>query len=529
MREVNRAGAGAARPQHGILHSILTVGFWTLASRILGFLRDVLIAEELGAGMVADAFFVALKLPNLFRRLFGEGAFSAAFIPAFAGMLATEGREKARRFAEEVSAVLILWLALFSIAAVLVMPWLMFVLAPGFAEIPEKFALAVHLTRITFPYLLLICVAAECAAVLNGLDRFAAAAAAPLLFNIFLIAALLFLTPYVPTAGHALAYGVTASGVAQLVVLLFAVAHAGVPLRLRLPRLTPAVRLVMRRMAPGIVGVGVTQINLLVDTIVASFLASGSVSVLYYADRINQLPLGVIGAAVGTALLPVLSREVRAHARLTAHRTLNRAIEFTLALTLPAAVGLGVVAFPIVRVLFERGAFSQSDVALTAAALAAYALGVPGTVLAKVLAPRFFADGDTATPVAVAVVAMVVNIALIAVFVWPLRATGIALAASLSALLNAALLWLLLARRRMLTPDRRLRARAPRMVVAAVLMGVLLVVLGQLWAPGPSAWLRLLRLVVLVVAGAAAYAASGTALGAFSLSEFRRRLGARAG
>lgn len=507
-----------------MLRSILTVGVWTLASRVLGFVRDILIADELGAGMVADAFFVALKLPNLFRRLFGEGAFSAAFIPAFAGAIAAEGRAAARRFAEEVSSMLVLWLGVLSVAGVLFMPALMVVLAPGFAEIPEKFALTVRLTRITFPYLLLICIAAEFASVLNALDRFAAAAAAPILFNICTIGALLFLTPYLPTAGHALSYGVTVSGFAQLLLLAVAMAQAGMPLRLPWPRLTPGVRLLMRRMAPGVLGVGVTQINLLVDTIVASFLKPGSVSVLYYADRVNQLPLGVIGAAVGTALLPVLSRQVRGQQMLTAHRTLNRAIEFTLALTLPAAVGLGVAAVPIIRALFARGAFSETDVAATAAALLAYAVGVPGTVLAKVFAPRFFARGDTTTPVVVGVAALVVNLVFIVLLVFPLGATGIALAASVSAVFNAAALAVLLVRRRLLTIDRRLRARAPRMVLAVIAMGVVLAVavyFVPLAAAGPLRWLRILGLVAL---GAAAYGVAGQAVAAFDLGEIRRRM-----
>lgn len=511
-----------------MLKSVLTVGLWTLASRLFGFARDILIADRLGAGLVADAFFVALRLPDLFRRLFGEGAFSAAFVPAFAGAVAAEGEREARRFAEEVMSVMVVWLGLFTLAGVLFMPALLLVLAPGFTEIPGKFALAVRLTRITFPYLMLISLAAALASVLNGLNRFAAAAAAPILFNICLIAALLFLAPYVPTAGHALAYGVTASGIAQLVLLAYACKRAGMALRLHRPRLTPGVRLLMRRIGPGIVGVGVTQINLAVDTIVASLLRPGSVSVLYYAARVNQLPLGVIGAAAGTVLLPLLSRQVLTGARLSAHRTLNRAIESTFALTLPAAVGLAVVAEPIIRVLFERGAFGGADVAATAAALIAYAVGVPGTVLAKVLAPGFFARGDTATPVAVGVAALIVNIIFILILVVPLGATGIALAASISALFNAAALAWLLARRRMLSFDRTLRRRMPRIIAAAAGMGVVLwQVMDRL--PEASGVLGWLRLGVIILAGALTYGALGQALAAFDLRGVGRRFATRRG
>ena len=504
-----------------MLRSALTIGLWTLASRVFGLLRDILIADRLGAGMVADAFFVALRLPDLFRRLFGEGAFGAAFVPAFAGTMAAEGQAAARRFAEEVASVLVLWLGFFTLAGVIFMPALLLVLAPGFVAIPGKFALAVALTRITFPYLMLVCLAAAFASVLNGLNRFATAAAAPILFNLCLIAALLFLTPFVATAGQALAYGVTASGIAQLVLLAFATARAGMPLRLFRPRLTPGVRLLMRRMGPGVIGVGVTQINLAVDTIVASLLKPGSVSVLYYAARVNQLPLGVIGVAAGTALLPTLSRQVRGYARLSAHRTLNRAIEFTLALTVPAAVGLGVAAVPIIRVLFERGAFGGTDVMATAAALLAYAVGVPGTVLAKVLAPAFFARGDTTTPVAVGVAALAVNLVFILIFVLPLGATGIALAASVAAIFNAAALGWLLMRRRLLHLDRGLRRRVPRMLTAAAGMAAVLG-LGMDGLPEAAGALGWLRLAAIILAGALSYGVAGQVLAAFDLKEIGR-------
>jgi putative peptidoglycan lipid II flippase len=507
-----------------VFRNILTVGFWTLMSRVLGFVRDVLIADRLGAGMVADAFFVALKLPDLFRQLFGEGAFNASFIPAFAGALATEGHDAARRFAEEVTSLMVLWLGGLSLAGVLFMPEMMVVLAPGFAEIPAKFALAVRLTRITFPYLMLVCLTASFAGVLNGLHRFAAAAAAPILFNLCAIAALLFLTPFVPTAGDALAYGVTVSGMAQLALLAVAMAQAGMALRLRWPRLTPAVRLVMRRMGPGVIGVGVMQINVAVDTIVASLLKPGSVSVLYYANRVNQLPLGVIGVTVGTALLPVLSRQVRGRTPLAAHRTLNRAIEFALALTLPAAVGLAVASVPIIRALFERGAFTGTDVTATASALIAYAVGVPATVLAKVLAPSFFARGDTRTPVLVGVAALAVNLAFIFALMVPLGATGIALAASFSAMFNAGALATLLVRRRLFRADRGLRRRAPRMLLAAIAMGVALALAIQLVPPAAGV-LRWVRLSGIIAVGGLAYGLAGQALAAFDIRDLGRRMG----
>ncbi len=450
---------------------MLTVGGWTMASRILGFARDMLIAAMLGAGPVADAFFVALKLPNLFRRLFGEGAFNAAFVPAFSGMLAAEGRPAARQFAEETFAVMAFWLGTLTIAGELLMPHLMGVLAPGFRAIPEKFDLAVALSRITFPYLLLICLAALVSGVLNGLDRFTAASASYVLFNIVSIACMLWLTPYVPTAGHALSWGITISGVAQLGLLLWALQRAGMGLRLPRPRLTPEIRILLRRMLPGLIGAGVTQLNLAVDVIIASLLPAGTVSLLYYADRVQQLPLGVIGTAVGTALLPLLSRQVRAGEAEASLATLNRAIEYALFLTLPAAVALIICAWPVMWSLFGRGAFDAESARLSAQSLAAYALGLPAFVLVKVLAPGFFARGDTATPVKVGITAVVLNLALNLAFMVPLQHIGPALATSLAAIFNVAWLAVVLIRRGHLQIDGQLRQRSIRVMGAAAAMG----------------------------------------------------------
>src|SRR3954468_1024554 len=308
-----------------MLRGIVTVGGWTMASRGMGFARDIMIAALAGTGPVADAFFIAPRVPNLFRRLFGEGAFNAAFVPEFSGILATSGPEPARDFAEQAIAVLAFWLLLLTIAGELFMPQLMLVLAPGFMDIPGKAELTVALARITFPYVFLICLAALLSGVLNGLDRFAAAAAAPLVFNAVSIAAMLLLTPHLPTVGHALAWGVTISGVLQLALLAWAVRRAGMVLYIPRPRLTPQMRVLLARMGPGLLGAGVTQLNLAVDVIIVSLLPPGSASLLYYADRVNQLPLGVIGTAVGTALLPLLSRQARAGQAREAAETLNRA------------------------------------------------------------------------------------------------------------------------------------------------------------------------------------------------------------
>jgi putative peptidoglycan lipid II flippase len=504
-----------------MFRAVLTVGSWTLASRILGFARDILIAAKLGAGPIADAFFVALKLPNLFRRLFGEGAFNSAFVPAFAHSLAGEGRAAAQALAERMSAILAAWLALLTLAGLLFTPQVLTLLAPGFVDEPLRFGLAVEITRITFPYLWLICLTALVSGVLNGLDRFAAAAAAPVLFNLMSMTALLALTPLVATPGHALAWGILASGFAQLALVWFAARRAGMALRLvDVPRATPEVRVVLKRMVPGILGAGVTQLNLAIDIVIASLLPTGAVSFLYYADRLAQLPLGVIGAAIGTALLPLLARQVRLGHSLSAHRALNRAVEFSLALALPAAVALALAALPIVTALFERGAFGPAESAATAAALAAYAVGLPAFVLVKAFAPAFFARGDTATPVKVGLVTVALNLALNLLLAPVVGHWGIALSTSLAAAVNAALLAWLLHRRRRWRPDRRLLARTPRLGLAvAVMAAAILAVMALPWPGGTFG--RLLECAAIVAAGLVAYFGAAQALGAVRIQELR--------
>lgn len=490
-----------------------------MVSRVAGFLRDVLIAALAGTGPVADAFFIALRVPNLFRRLFGEGAFNAAFVPEFSGILATEGPEPARQFAQEAIAVMAFWLLLLTGVGELFMPQIMHVLAPGFADVPGKEALTTDLARITFPYVFLICLAALLSGVLNGLDKFAAAAAAPLVFNGVSIAAMLLLTPYVPTVGHSLAWGVTISGVLQLALLAWAVRRSGMALHIPRPRLTPRMRVLMRRMGPGLIGAGVTQLNLAVDVVIVSFLPPGSASLLYYADRVNQLPLGVIGTAVGTALLPLLSRQARGGQAAAALASLNRAIEITLVLTLPAALALAVAGRPIMLVLFGRGAFDAEAALLASQSLAAYAIGLPAFVLLKVLVPAFFAHGDTGTPVRVGMAAIALNLCLNLLFMVPLQHVGPALATSVSAIANVSALAILLARRGHLALDARLHHRLPRMAGAAAAMAVALIY-GQDWlTPYLATPWRWAALAALVGAGMAAYGAAAQLLGAFNLRD----------
>ncbi len=506
--------------------SIATVGSWTMASRVLGFARDMLIASRLGAGPMADAFFVALKLPNLFRRLFGEGAFNAAFVPAFAATLTREGFYEAQRLAERMAGLMALWLSLLTVLGMVFMPQVLSVLAPGFSARPDQFALAVELTRIVFPYLLLICLTALVSGVLNGLSRFGAAAGAPVLFNVTAMAALLGLTPFVATPAHALAWGVVASGVLQLALVWWAARQAGMALNpVRRIKLGVNERAVLRRMGPGIIGAGVTQLNLAVDVIIASLLPAGAVSFLYYADRVAQLPLGVVGAAIGTALLPLLAAQIAASQPLSAHRSQNRALEISLALALPAAVALAVLAEPIVAVLFERGVFGRAAAAETSRVLVAYSAGLVAFVLVKALIPAFFARGDTTTPVLVGIGVVALNLGLNLLFLWatPLGAAGIALATGLAAWTNVAVLVFLLHRARHLRADRRLRRNAPRLLGAALAMGAVLW-LADAWAAPGAGWLGAALLALLCAAGIVVYFGLAHALGGLDLQELRRML-----
>src|SRR6516162_9835809 len=484
-----------------LLRSVATVGSYTLVSRLFGFLRDILTAAILGAGLVADAFFVAQRLPNLFRSLFAEGAFSAAFVPLFAGTMAEHGKEAARIFAEDALAVLLAALFGFVLLGEIFMPAVMEVIAPGFSEDPGKFALAVELARITFPYLLFIALVALQGGVLNSVERFAAAAATPILLNLFLIGALLMMDRFGWHDGRALAWAVTAAGLAQFLWLMFSCARAGLALRLPFPRLTPGVKRTLAVMAPGTIGAGVTQLNLLISTALASLLPGGSVSYLYYADRLNQLPLGVVGIAVGTAILPSLSRQIRLGHLTDAVATQNRGLELALLLTLPAAVALALLATPILSVLFQRGAFGAADTAATAATL-------PAFVLIRVLAPAFFARHDTATPVKIAIGTMAANLGLTLVLMQFLAHVGIALATTIAGWINALTLLLLLIRRGHFRFDRRARRNLPRVGAAALGMGVVLALLRVALAPalaGPAV-LRVGALAGLVGAGLAVFA-----------------------
>ena len=510
-----------------LFRAIVTLGGWTMASRVLGFCRDILLAAVVQDRAVTDAFLVAFKFPNFFRRLFAEGAFNAAFVPVFTDRLSREGQARARVFGGEVASVMVTAMLCFTLAAQAAMPWLMFVLAPGFADQPDKFALTIDLTRLTFPYLMFMALTALLAGMLNALHRFAATGAAPVLLNLVMIAVLLLIREGVFTLpGYALAAGVAVAGAAQFLLLVIACKRAGIMVRLPRPRLSPGVRRVLVLMVPGMIGAGVVQVNLVIDVVLASLLPEGSVTWLYFADRVNQLPLGVVGVAVGVALLPMLSRHLSAGDQEAASDTQNRAIEFALLLTVPAAAALVIIPHPIVTVLFERGGFDAADSEATAGALAAFALGLPAYVLIKALTPGFFARQDTATPVKIAVVAMIANVALAVTLMQVLAHVGIALATACSAWINTALLGIVLHRRGHFALDARVRKRLPRLLLAAAGMAASLWFaereLAAYFAEGLGT--RVSALVALVAGGGIVFAGLSVLLGAVRPADLRTSL-----
>jgi putative peptidoglycan lipid II flippase len=512
-----------------LVRSIATVGGFTLLSRVTGLMREMMIAHFLGAGAAADAFFVAFRFPNLFRSLFAEGALNAAFVPLFSGKRTTEGQEQAVLFAEQAMSVLGLWLIGFVAVMELAMPWAMLGLAPGFSEIPGKMDLATELSRICFPYLLFISLTALQAGVLNSVGRFAAAAGTPILLNLVAMLGLLVLTPYTETPAHALAWGTFASGVAQFSWLVFSCRKAGISLMPVRPRLTPEIRLLIKRIVPGAVGAGVYQVNLVINTMIASTVADGAVSYLNYADRVNQLPLGVVGIAIGTALLPLLSRQIKQGDLQAAAESQNRALEFGMLLTVPAAAALMVLALPVITVLFQRGSFDAVASVETSHALMAFAVGLPAYVLVKVLTPSFFAREDTATPVKVAAIVMAINIALNFALVGELRHVGMALSTAIAAWCNVGLLAVLLARRGYFGIDTRLKTRGPRIVAAGIGMaGVLFLAQDWLWSSGLGLWKALSVVAILVVLGLVVFAVLAHIFGAARLDEMRAMMRKRA-
>jgi putative peptidoglycan lipid II flippase len=501
------------------------VGSATMASRMLGFVREASVAAVLGVGQVADAFYAAFLFPNLFRRIFAEGAFNTAFVPLFAKQLEGGGLEAARKFAEDVLAVLVTVLIALSALAIIFMPFLVgTVIAPGFSDTPEKFDLTVLMTRIMFPYLLCMSLVAMLSGVLNSMRRFFFAALVPTLLNVILVGILLaamVMGSEARMTGLVLAWGVFASGILQLVLLIVGVRRQGLSLRLKPPKMTPGVRRLLILMGPAVLTGGIIQINLLVGRIIAS-AQDGAISLLNFADRVNQLPLGVIGTAVGVVLLPELARSLRAGDMRDALHLQNRSLEFALALTLPAAVGLMVLPGPIVNILYERGEFTSLDTTMTAAALAAFAAGLPAYVLIKVFQPGFFAREDMRTPMWFALVTVLVNIGISLALFPRYGHVAIAAASSVAAWVNFMLLAGTLWRRDDFRPSAGTLRRVALLVLASAVMGGLVWGLDDLLAPLTGHALvgaRILGVILIILAAAVVYFAIAIGSGAIDRRE----------
>ena len=508
-----------------LISGFLTVGMWTMLSRVLGFVRDAMILGYLGTGPLYEAYVVAFRLPNMFRRFFAEGAFNMAFVPMFSKKL--EGDEDAEGFASEAFAGLASVLIALTLIAMAAMPWLIYALASGFAG-QEKFDIAVDFGRITFPYILFISLAALMSGVLNAMGRFAAAAAAPVLLNVLLVGGMAVAAVIGGDIARTLIWMIPVAGIAQLALVWIAAKRAGFNIKLQMPTLSPELRKLVRIAIPAAMAGGVMQINLLVGQQVASYYDK-AVGWLFAADRLYQLPLGVVGIAVGIVLLPDLSRRLKAGATVGSKEAFSRAGEIALALTIPAAIALIVIPLPLVSVLFERGAATSDDSAAIAVAVAIYGLGLPAFVLQKILQPLYFAREDTRTPFYFAVVSMIIN-AVLAIGLAPI--IGWIAPAIATTLAAWAMVGLLSVGTKPMGDvakfDTRFRRRIWKIIAASILMGVVL------WAGNVmlslalgTAGVRYLALAILIGMGVISYFGIGHMIGAFKLSEFKGSLRGR--
>ncbi len=506
-----------------LVKAMATVAGMTGLSRIAGFARDVLTAAYLGAGPIADAFFVALKLPNFFRRVTAEGAFSIVFVPMYSKTREIETQEDADAFASNAFMVMLSALCVFTVLALILMPYIISAIAPGFVDDPVRMSLATELSRITFPYLLLMSLTALLGGVLNAVDRFAPFAFAPVLFNLSLIVSLL-LSGYFETVGHAMAWGLFAAGILQFLFLWECAKRANIKITIARPKLNADMKKVFRLMGPAVIGAGVVHINLFADLILASFLQKGSISYLYYADRLNQLPLGVVGIAVGTALLPMLSRAMTKDDKSHAQNLFNRSMEYCLLLALPAAVALAVMPLTLITVLFERGAFDATDSAMTSNVLQAYAIGLPAYIAIKVFSTAHWAREDTKTPVKISIAATLLNIVGSIILIQFIGVVGIALSTGLTGWLQFYLHVSALKDHPSAQFDDKFLKNLPKIILSSCIMGLavysLSVLMQQAIFDGATL-MQVLMLVLIVCVGMAVYGASILITGAVSLSQLK--------
>lgn len=507
-----------------LLRALVTVSGMTLLSRILGFVRDFVQARAFGAGIEMDAFVVAFRLPNLLRRMFAEGAFSQAFVPILAEYKNKRGPDETHRLINHVASALGLVVLIVSILGALASPAIIYATAPGFSENVEKFELTVQLTRITFPYIFFMSLVALAGGVLNTWSRFAIPAFTPVLLNLSFIFMALFAAPYFHPPILVLGWAVFIGGLAQVVLQLRPLAKIGMLPRFSLDFSDPGVRRILKLMAPAILGVSVSQISLLINTVFASFLPSGSVSWLYYADRLMEFPSGMLGVALGTILLPSLSKMHADEKPAEFSALLDWGLRLTLLLTLPAAVGLALLAVPLISTLFHHGAFSANDVLQTRTALVAYSLGLTGLILVKVLAPAFYSRQDVRTPVRIGVMSLIITQLMNLIFIGPFQHAGLALSIGLASCFNATLLYRGLRAREIYSPQPGWGAFGAKLSIALLVLAT-----GIYFTAGPdSLWLhassleRVIRLSALICGGISVYFAVLFALG-FRLTDFRRR------
>ncbi|GJE19037.1 murein biosynthesis integral membrane protein MurJ [Methylobacterium marchantiae] len=492
-----------------MIRSILSVGGWTLVSRVTGFVRDVVMAAVLGAGPVADAFVVAFRLPNHFRAIFGEGAFNTAFVPAYAGLSETAEDGGARRFATRIFTLMLLTQIVLLAIALPAMPWVVRTLAPGFSEDPERFGLAIALTRITFPYLLFMTLVTLLSGILSAHRRFAVAAGAPVLLNLSMLAALA-LAGFFPNAAYAAAWGVSVSGVLQFGLVWLACRRAGFAPGLSAPTLRdPTMMRFFKVLGPAVIGAAGFQIATFADTIIASFLPIGAVSALYYADRLYQLPFGVIAIAAGTVLLPEMSRRIAKGDVAGAHTAQNRAAGFSLALSAPFTIAFLTLPGLMMTALFQRGAFTAEDADRAASVLAAYGLALPAVVLVRSAVASFYSRQDTMTPLIASLASIALNVALKIVLTGPYGVTGLALATAISQWLNLTLLFGLAWRKGWTAPSRGLGATIAGVVIACTALAATAVYglpLLERWIPALPHFREIIVLALLGLAGTLVYA-----------------------
>lgn len=450
-----------------IIKSGIVVAIFTLISRVFGYIRDIFMASYLGLN--ADTFAVAFRIPNTFRTLFAEGAFSSAFVPMFSSKLATENQQNALKFASQVFSLLTVILVIFTTLMMIFMPQIVSILAPGFAKTPDKLLITITLSYFTMPYLFFIALSSLYAGVLNSSGKFAAAAALPVILSTTMILSIKYLTPFAKSPSHALSYGVLIAGIVQFLSIIYAAHRASLEIKFTKIIITDDMKLMFKKMVPTVIGSGALQINLAISTVISSYI-DGAASILYYAERLNQFPLAIIGTALGTVLLPTLSKQVRENNLKSANSTQNKALEVALFLTLPCAFALAMISDTLITFLFERGNFTPEDSYKVSRTLSALALGLPAFVMIKIFTPRYFAQYDTSTPVRISFMCIALNIILALSLVPFLSYLGIAIATSTSAWINVTLLYYFQRKRNMFLIDKKLAFQTIKIISSCTLM-----------------------------------------------------------